>query len=551
MKYIILTFLIFLWGCESNNSKENISEALSSISEKSLIENIKILSSDDFLGRKPSTSGEERTINFLQQKFAELGLKPGNNGSFFQEVPLIEIDGKASAVISILTPQGVVQLKHATEYVAISPQMTEEVTINNSEMIFAGYGIIAPEYNWNDYEGINVKDKIVIVLVNDPGYATKDSLLFTGNEMTYYGRWTYKYEEAARQGAAGVLIIHEDGAAGYPWEVVKNGWTGSEFYLDNEDNNLSKCKAEGWMTTVKAKEIFEMCGLNFDSLSMQAARQGFKPVKLNAQTSIKIENKISSSISHNVIALLPGSGRSDEYIIYTAHWDHFGVDSTITDGDNIFNGARDNATGTAALIEIARAFTQLERKQDRSVIFLAVTAEEQGLLGSAYYAKNPIFSLDKTIAVINMDALNIFGRVKDITIIGYGKSELDDYVWEAANEEGRIVASDPEPEKGGYFRSDHFSFAKKGVPSIYAKGGVQHIENGEKWMRERVSWWTKVHYHKPSDEFDPDYWDAKGMIDDIRLLFRAGYKISVDDKFPNWHNGSEFKAKRDSMLADN
>ncbi len=545
MKYIIIVLLLFIIGCRNNS--ENIEQAMNSINADDLDKHIGTIASDEFEGRKPSTIGEEKTINYLKDEFSKLGLKPGNGDSYFQEVPLIEIETTVDEEIEIRGKGNTTKLKWKNEYVAVTSQMIKQLEIDNAELIFAGYGIVAPEYDWNDYKDIDVKNKIVVVMVNDPGYATKDSNLFTGFAMTYYGRWTYKYEEAARQGAAGCFIIHETAAAGYPWEVVRNGWTGSQYYLESEDNNRSNCEMEGWINNEKAREIFSQAGLNFDEQMKNITSGDFKAFSLNLTTSLTLRNKINNSISHNVIALLPGTERADEFIIYNAHWDHFGKDTTL-EGDQIYNGARDNATGTAGLIEIAEAFTKLDEKPLRSILFLAVTAEEQGLLGSKYYSENPIYPLEKTVAVINMDALNIFGRVKDITIIGYGNSELDHYVEKAAEKQNRIVKQDPMPQKGVFYRSDHFNFAKHGVPALYAKGGMQHLEKGEEWMRKEVEEWTSKYYHKVGDNYEPDWWKLDGVVEDLQLLFDVGYMLSNEDKFPNWYEGKEFKAKRDEQM---
>ncbi len=546
---IIMSILISIMisACR-NNTATLPPEALSAIDLADYTRHIQTLASDDFAGRAPASAGEEKTINYLKQQFQQLGLKPGNGKSYFQEVGLVEMVTTPPPILTIAVKQQRLNLKWQQEYVAITRRLKPRVTIQHSPLIFAGYGIVAPEYNWNDYRGLDVKGKTVVVLVNDPGYATGDSTLFNGRAMTYYGRWTYKYEEAARQGATGIIIIHETGPAGYPWEVVQGGWTGSQFYLQTPDSNLSRCALEGWITDDVARRLFELSGLDFTAAKTAAAYSGFKPVDLHAAYSLTMTNEIHSSASHNVLALLPGSERPDEVIIYTAHWDHFGTRPEMK-GDNIFNGARDNATGTAALIQLARAFTQLPHPPKRSILFMPVTAEEQGLLGSAYYAEHPVFPLKKTVAVLNMDALNIFGKMKDITIIGKGNSELDEYVEAAAAAQGRYVRSDPEPEKGGFYRSDHFSFAKKGVPALYTKMGIDNVKHGSKWTQEQTDRWVQQHYHKPSDEYDPNTWDLSGAIDDIRLLFRVGYRLSMEDRFPNWKPGNEFRALRDKMMA--
>ncbi|MFQ5772832.1 MAG: M28 family metallopeptidase, partial [bacterium] len=406
--------------------------------------------------------------------------------------------------------------------------------------------IIAPEYDWNDYEGLDVRGKTVVMLVNDPGFATQDDKLFHGNAMTYYGRWTYKFEEAARQGAEGALIVHETKPAGYPWEVVSGSWSGPQFDLVSEDNNMSRCAVEGWLTVESTKEIFKQAGLDYETMKTNAAKRDFKAGSLGLQASLTLQNDIEHSSSNNVIAVLPGQKRADEYIFYMAHWDHFGLDPN-REGDKIFNGALDNASGTAGLIELAEAFTKLSTPPARSIAFLAVTAEEQGLLGSKYYATHPIYPPAKTVAAINMDGLNIYGKMKDITIIGLGNSDLDEYVKSVAAEQGRTVRPDPEPEKGYFYRSDHFSFAKQGIPALYTDIGLDNVEHGEEWTREQLDKYTAEKYHKPSDEYDPN-WDLSGAIDDLRLLFKVGYRLSMETTFPNWKEDTEFRAKRDAEM---
>ncbi len=545
-RWIVFTLMIIIvWGC--NTRQANVDTAAQSITGDDLARHVQTLASDEFQGRAPASPGEEKTIQYLVDTFKKLGMEPGNGDSYLQEVPLVEITADENMQLKFKGKKRTITLKYLDEFVAGSPHVSPTVTLKNSEVVFVGYGIVAPEYNWNDYEGLDVKGKTVVVLVNDPGYATGDSTFFRGKAMTYYGRWTYKYEEAARQGAAGILIVHQTGPAGYPWTVVRNSWSGPQFYLQTADSGKSQSAVQGWITLESARKLFAAAGKDFDQLAQQAARPGFKPVPLPFQVSVTINNRIRSSKSHNVIARYPGKDRADEVIIYTAHWDHFGINPTL-EGDSIMNGARDNATGTAALLELAEAFSKLDYPTRRSVVFLAVTAEEQGLLGSAWYATHPIYPLEKTVANINMDALNIFGPTRDVTVIGLGFSELDDVLKQEAEKQGRYLRPDPEPEKGYYFRSDHFSFAKQGVPALYAKMGVEHIEKGEQWMRERVDWWVKNHYHKPSDEYDPEWWDLRGMEQNVRLLFRVGYRLADSNWFPNWREGTEFRAKRDAMM---
>ena len=537
---IALPILLFL-SC--GQKAHDIEAAVASLSTDELAINVEILSSDEFEGRFPASPGEEKTIAFIKEEYEKVGLKPGNGDSYFQEVPLVEIIATPLGNLIITGGTELMAFAFEDDFVGVTLRVQEKVNVQNSEMVFVGYGIVAPEYQWNDYEGIDVTGKTVVMLVNDPGFATEDPELFNGRAMTYYGRWTYKYEEAARQGAACAIIVHETEPAAYGWGVVRNGWTGPNFSLVSKDGNASKCAVESWVTLDAAHKIFEAAGKDYDTLKKSAEQHGFKAVPLGLKASLTMENRIRNAVSKNVIGLLPGSTRADEYIIYTAHWDHFGKNPDL-EGDQIFNGALDNATGTAALIEIAGAFQTLGSPPQRSILFLAVTAEEQGLLGSDYYANNPIYPLTKTVAVINMDALNIYGRMKDIRIVGYGQSELDDYVKAYAAEVGRVVLPNPTPEKGSFFRSDHFPFAKQGVPALSAGSGVQHIEKGEEWGLEQIENYIRDKYHKPSDEYDPD-WDLSGMLDDLHMYFKIGYRLSMEDTFPNWKEGSEFKLKRD------
>ncbi len=540
----LVLLALFFSGCTKEDQK--LKPALESITAEELSKDVEILSSDEFEGRAPASKREEKTISFLKEEFQKVGLKPGNGESFFQELPMVEITAGPVTKLEIKSDKKQMLFAYGDEFVGVTLRVVEKVSLVDSEMVFVGYGIVAPEYDWNDYESLDVRGKTVVMLVNDPGFATEDPELFRGRTMTYYGRWTYKFEEAARQGAEGVLIIHETEPAAYPWGVVKNGWTGPQFNLISEDKNLSRCAIEGWVTIETARTLFESTGLNYDEIKPAAAKHGFKAIPLSLKASFTIKNSIRQSKSNNVIAVLPGTDRADECIIYMAHWDHFGIDLTL-DGDQIYNGALDNATGTAALIELAEAFKMLESPPSRSIVFLATAAEEQGLLGSKYYATHPVYPPAKTVAAINMDALNIYGKMKDITIIGYGNSELDDYVEAAAAEQGRRIRPNPAPEKGYFYRSDHFPFAQQGIPALYTSSGIDHVEYGEEWTLAKEEKYEAENYHKPSDEFDPN-WDLSGAIEDLRLLFRVGYKLSMESAFPNWKKGTEFRAKRDADM---
>jgi Zn-dependent M28 family amino/carboxypeptidase len=545
--YLMIPLTLFVFT-SCGQKAHDIEAAVASLSTDELARDVAILASDEFEGRFPASAGEEKTITFLKEEFEKVGLEPGNGDSYFQEVPLVEITAVPQTNLVITGGKKPLEFAFMDDFVGVTLRVQEEVTIEDSDMIFVGYGIVAPEYDWNDYEGIDVKGKTVVMLVNDPGFATEDPELFNGRAMTYYGRWTYKYEEAARQGAACAIIIHETEPAAYGWGVVQNGWTGPNFSLVTEDGNASRCAVESWITLKTTQALFEAAGKNYEELKISAEKPGFKAIPLGLKANLSMENKIRNAVSNNVIGLLPGSTRADEYIIYTAHWDHFGRNPDL-EGDQIYNGALDNATGTAALIELAEAFKKLGSPPLRSILFLAVTAEEQGLLGSDYYATNPIYPLTKTVAVINMDSLNIYGRMKDIRIVGYGQSDLDDYVKAYAAEVGRVVLPNPTPEKGSFFRSDHFPFAKQGVPALNAGSGVQHLEKGEEWGMEQIEKYGREKYHKPSDEYDPD-WDLSGMLDDLDMYFKIGYRLSMKDTFPNWKEGSEFKLKRDTDMQN-
>ncbi|PSL44869.1 Zn-dependent M28 family amino/carboxypeptidase [Chitinophaga niastensis] len=538
MKATIICSLAGTLLCQQLAAQD--SAAIKAINAESFTSHIKILASDAFEGRKPFTRGEDSTIQYMAAQFKQLGLKPGNGNSYFQDVPMVSIGSKPAGNLVVKGATGEVSLQYLDDFVAATRRVQEQVSIKNSELVFAGYGIVAPEYNWNDYAGLDVKGKTVIVLINDPGFA--DSTLFKGRTMSYYGRWTYKFEEASRRGATGIIIIHETAAASYPWKVVRSGWSNSKLHLQTPDNNMHRTALEGWITLDAAGKIFQLAGVSPDIME-KARVKGFKPVDLHLQTSLVINNTIKKSTSHNVLAILPGATRPQECIVYSAHWDHFGIGEPVK-GDSIYNGAVDNATGTAGLLELATAFTKLPQKPARSLLFLSVTGEEQGLLGSEYYAAHPTFAIEKIVADINLDVLNTFGRTKDITVIGYGQSELDEYAQRAAARQGRIIAREANPEGGWFFRSDHFNFAKKGVPGLYIGPGTDAIGHEAGWGKEQIATYNRLRYHSPADEFDPATWVMDGMVEDIRLLFDVGYHLSNESSFPKWKAGSEFKAYR-------
>ena len=517
---------------------------IAAMSVESYAAAVRTLSSDEFEGRGPSTPGEQLTVDYLVEQFQAAGLEPGNGDSFFQEVPLVALTERGTPTLTVRAGGEELEYGWSEDFVAWTKRVVESESIEDSEMVFVGYGAVAPEYGWNDYEGVDAAGKTVVLLVNDPGFATQDEALFRGNAMTYYGRWTYKFEEAARQGAAGAIIVHEEAPAGYPWEVVSGSWTGPQFDQAGEDGNMGRIPIEGWVRGEVAREIFAAGGHDYDALVQAATQPGFRAVPLGASASVAVSNDIQRSESKNVLALLPGRERPGEYVVYMAHWDHLGRGPDTMD-DPIFNGAFDNATGTAGLIELARAFAALPERPARSVAFLAVTAEEQGLLGSAYYAANPVYPTASTVAAINMDGLNADGPMNDITVVGMGNSELDDYLAEAAARVGRTLRPDPEPEKGFFYRSDHFSFAKAGIPSLYTDSGIDHVEHGIEWTLARRADYTSNRYHKVTDEFDPA-WDLTGALDDLGLLFRVGYRLADSGDWPNWREDNEFRAIRDA-----
>ena len=546
INYVFILLFIFVSnGCNTKN--KSIESALGSITIGEMKDHISVLASDEFLGRFPATAGEEKTIRYLEAQFMKLGLKPTNGNSFFQEVPLVKLTADASMKMQLSGGKQNLNLEFSDDFIGGTPQLSELIKIDNSDIIFVGYGINSPEFGWNDYKGLDVKGKTVLMLINDPGYATSDSSLFNGRAMTIYGRWTYKFEEAARQGATAAIIIHETGAAAYPWAVVQNSWAGPSYSLAGDELSESDLQFHGWVTSESGRKIFEAAGFDYDQMTLVAAKRGFKPVAMNLKASVSFKNKVEFTKSNNVAAVLPGTYRPNEYIIYTSHWDHLGVNPGFHE-DSILNGAVDNATGTAALLEIAGAFTSLPEIQDRSVLFLSVTCEEQGLLGSKFYSENPIYPLNKTAAVINMDGLNIFGKTNDMTIVGLGNSALDDYAVEILKKRGRYATSEPTPEKGMYFRSDHFSFANAGVPSLYLAYGIDNAEHGREWGLAETEKWIMENYHKPSDNYDPDIWKFDGMIDDIKIFFEVGYNLSMSKEFPNWNPGSTFKPLRDEMM---
>src|SRR5687768_5345606 len=524
------------------------------ISAASLLARTKILASDDFEGRAPGSPGEEKTVNYLANEFKKLGLQPGNpNGTYIQDVSLVGITSRPRLAFEIGGTQ--MPVEHINDYVGFSSRVTPRVDARDSAVVFVGYGVVAPEFAWDDYKGLDVRGKTVVMLINDPPVMDAktgrlDATMFGGTAMTYYGRWTYKYEIAAQKGAAACLIVHETVPAAYPFGVVVSSWTRENFEIRRADGNAGHIALSGWLTLDAAKKLFAAGGKDYETLKKTAATRDFRPVPLGAKASFAIDNTLRNVESRNVVALLPGADAKlkGEYVIYNAHWDHLGRDERLK-GDQIFNGAADNAAGVAVLLEIAHAMKKLPAAQQpkRSVLFLSVTAEEKGLLGSRYYAQNPLYPLERTLAVMNMDGANQFGRTSDLEVIGFGASTIDDIGIAVAKEQGRTVRADSHPERGSYYRSDHFEFAKVGVPAFYPKSGKQFIGQPADFGEKKVAEYIARDYHQVSDEVKPD-WTFEGAAQDTEFLLLAGLRIANASTWPEWKPGNEFKARRDAML---
>ena len=526
-------------------------QASQQITADGVLKHIKVLSSDAFEGRKPGTTGEEATVNYIAAQFKALDLLPGSQqGSFIQPVELMGISSETTLKLSVNGKP--LPVKQGADYVAASMRFQPDVDIKNAPLLFVGYGVKAPEYQWDDYKGMDVRGKTLVMLINDPPVADAtqpgqlDPNVFKGKGMTFYGRWTYKYDIASQLGAAAVLIVHETAPASYPWAVVQNSWGGSErFELDADHRNLKRVPVQGWLTVDKTRELFAAAGQDFDALKAAAVRRDFTPVALNATATARVRNTLRSVESRNVVGRIAGSDPlvGDQHIIYTAHWDHLGRDTTLS-GDQIFNGAVDNASGVAGLIEIAKAYKALPTPPKRSILFLAVTAEEQGLLGSRAYTSKPLYPIANTLANINMDSLNPWGPTQDIQVVGFGQNTLEDTLIEAAKVQRRVVVADKTPERGGFYRSDQFEFAKVGVPGLYATSGEDFIGKSPQWGRDKRAAFTSNDYHKPSDEVRAD-WDLSGAALDLQLLFDVGARLSGDGPWPAWKDGSEFKLARE------
>lgn len=513
---------------------DTFEQAWNNISEQDLRRHVKTLSSDKFEGRQPTTIGEAYTLEYLTREFIQMGYSPGVGDSFLQPVELVKIEADPDMTLDIAGDK----FEYKVNMVAGTSHESKKVALNDSELVFVGYGVNAPEYDWNDYEGIDVKGKTVVILVNDPGFESPDSGKFQGKTMTYYGRWTYKYEEASRQGAAGALIVHETEPASYGWSVVANSWSGPQYGLVTADGNKSRVKVEGWLSLDAAKQVFSKAGMDFNA-EKQNAMQGPYSKAMGSKASVTIKSTMQKSTSYNFLATLPGTKSPDEHIIYTAHWDHLGKDPS-KEGDNIYNGAHDNATGSAGLLSIAKAFASLDKRPERSLSFLFVTAEEQGLLGSKYYAEHPVYPLSKTVANLNIDAMNIMGKTKDVEVVGMGKSELERYLEKAAKRQGRTLVQESRPAAGYYYRSDHFSLAKKGVPALYAKGGPTPVDEETAKYRKKMSVIQTGCYHQVCDQYR-ESWDFGGIVEDTQVFFEIGYDIANGNDWPEWNKTSEFQ----------
>jgi Zn-dependent M28 family amino/carboxypeptidase len=524
------------------------------IEGRAVLEHTKVLASDAFEGRAPGTPGEERTVAYLTEQLQKIGLQPGNpDGTWVQRIPLVGTTVQGAPPLVFRKGTAERRLAWRDDYVAWTKRVVDQVGLDASDLVFVGYGVQAPEYQWDDFKGVDVRGKTIVVLVGDPPVPDPakpgelDPRVFGGKAMTYYGRWTYKYEVGAKLGAAGVLIVHETEPAGYPFAVVQ-GKTTEQLDLETPDGNASRAAVEGWITLEQAKALFEMAGQDFDALKKKAATRAFQPVPLGATATVSLVNSIRKVSSANVVARLEGSDPAlkDEWVVYTTHWDHFGIGPAVN-GDTIYRGAIDNASGTGGLIELSRAFAGATPGPRRSILFLFVTGEEQGLLGSTGYAEHPLYPLAKTVAVLNLDALNVHGRTRDLTIVGLGLSDLDDVLRKAAAAQGRVVQPDPMPEKGSYYRSDHFPFARKGVPSVHAGGGVEYVGEPAEYGRRIREEYIRNDYHKPSDAVRPD-WDMSGAVEDLTLYLRAGYEVASAATRPEWKPGTEWKPLRDAMM---
>ena len=551
MKYALAILLVagtILISCKNepatNPSEADIADNSSTqqLSAQTIQKHLAELSSDAYQGRMPCTEGGIKTYKYLESEMKNLGLKPTNGDSYLQAVPLLTVESEIRPQMKIDYGNKQLTWNKGKDFIIHSERTDAAVALANSELVFCGYGIVDEKKGWNDYAGMDMKGKTAVILINDPGYGGDDPEFFNGDIMTYAGRWDYKYDTVDKMGADGLLIIHETSSAGYPWFVIQSSWTGPQQGLSGVDRSQD-CGIKGWIHLDKAVELFTQAGLDFTTEIKAARKPGFKPKSLGAKVTMGVDNDHQECISYNVAGYIPGAKYPDEYIVYTAHWDHIGI-GKVVDGDSIYNGALDNASGVSTLLAMAEGFKSAPTPPERSVVFLLVTAEEQGLLGSEYYVENPLFPLEKTVCNLNMDGVNPIGEMKDLTITGKGHSEMDDIAETAAKKQNRYVIAEQEPEKGYFFRSDHFNFAKKGVPALYAEGSFDHKTKGKEFVKEFRDNFIEQRYHAPADEYDPAEWIMEGMLQDGALYFDIGLTLANSRTWPKWYPQSEFSRKK-------
>lgn len=525
-------------GLSACGGSSNVEKAKKAATTNMLRQHTEFIASDSCQGRKPFTPGATRAVGYIASQMRAIGLKPINTDSYLQEVNIISSTTVPSSEMIVSTPKERLSLKAMDDFTAFSARIEPDIEVKDAQLIFASYGIVAPEYNKNDYSGIkNPQDKVAIVIVNDPGLGSTDSTYFKGDIMTYYGRWMYKFEEGARQGLKGVLIIHDTRGAGYPWSTVQAS-AKSKMYVDNGTNNY-KCPLEGWIQQECARKLLSDNGYNLDSLIQMSKSPNFKPFDLASTVTVSMHNTFVHQQSPNIIGYIPGSGKSDESVIYMAHWDHIGYGKPI-DGDSIVNGATDNATAVAWMLETARCFNALKVKPRRNIIFISPTCEESGFLGTKYYVEHPLFPINKVAAVINLDVIPLWGENNDVTITGYGNSSLDNDVALLAKKYHRYIMPDPDAYNGMFYRSDHFPFVQKGIPAMFAKGWNDNRKQGKEWARNQIAhYWANI-YHKPTDQTHPSTDDYSGLMQEVHLFFDLGYKIAKETSYPQWNPKSEF-----------
>ena len=532
------------------SEEEEVARAAATITANDLVARIKVLSSDDFEGRAPGTHGEQVTLDYLVHEFKALGLSPGNpDGTYLQQVPLSEFRSQPTAIVHG-PPGAQMHWTQPENFVAFSYERKPRVHIEGSQMVFVGYGVVAPEYQWDDFKGVDLRGKTLVVLVNDPQIpdpsdpSKLDESMFKGKAMTYYGRWTYKYEEGVRQGAAAVLIIHETKPAAYPFEVVANSWGRENFEIRSARPSDEYPPVAGWIRLESAKSLLAASGYDLETLRQAALKRDFKPVPLRTTITFDVANSWREVDSNNVVARIPGSDPSwrSETVVYTAHWDHFGWDPKLpgTKSDQVFHGAIDNASGIASLLVLARAYRSLPHAPSRSILFICTTGEERGLLGASYYVRHPLYPLDRTPGEINIDGVNPFGRTSDLTITGLGRSTIDDIATKIAATQGRRTHAEARPEQGGFYRSDHLPFVRAGVPAASMGGGTDYIGRPASYSDEMRDMFVAERYHKVQDTLRPDY-DFSGGIEDLQLLFRLGLSLAETKEYPAWKPGSEFQ----------